>query len=51
MYAYLIGYQWFITRHCLDVSTPAAIGFVALQFLVAFFIDAITSGIIYGAGG
>lgn len=39
MFAYLVGYQWFIARHCLDVSGPGAIGFVALQFLITLVIE------------
>jgi len=39
MFVYLVVYQWFIARHCLDVSGPGAIGFVALQFLIALVIE------------
>ncbi len=45
--AYLLGYLWFITRHCLDVSAPAAIGFTALNFFIELFLYAIVSGLLY----
>ena len=45
-HAYLMAYLWFITRHCLEVSAPAAVGFVALSFFIALFIYAIVSGIL-----
>jgi hypothetical protein len=51
MYAYLIGYQWFVARHCLDVSIAAAAGFAFLQFVIDFLIASIATGIIYGSGG
>lgn len=45
-HAYLMGYLWFITRHCLDVSAPAAVGFVALNFFISLFIYAVVRGIL-----
>ncbi len=51
LFGYLIAYQWFIIRHCLDVSVPAAIGFVALAILIDFLIISIVAGILYPSGG
>ncbi|GAB4394111.1 MAG: hypothetical protein Tsb0032_16260 [Kiloniellaceae bacterium] len=35
---YLIGYQWFIARSCLNISAAGAAGFLMLQILIDFFI-------------
>lgn len=47
MHAYLLVYSWFIVRSCLDVTGPAAAGFVALQFAVLMMIQLIVRGILY----
>jgi hypothetical protein len=46
-YAYVLSYQWFITRHCLDVSALSAVGLVVLQFVIWFLISNIATGIIF----
>jgi hypothetical protein len=51
VYAYVLGYQWFITRHCLDVSPLAAVGFVALHFVLGFLIESIGLGIVFQPDG
>lgn len=35
---YLIGYQWFIARTCLNISAAGAAGFLVLQIVIDFFI-------------
>lgn len=51
VYAYVLGYQWFITRHCLDVSPLAAVGFVALHFVLGVLIESIGLGIVFQPDG
>lgn len=51
VYAFILGYQWFITRHCLDVSPLAAVGLVALHFVLGFLIESIGLGIVFQSGG
>jgi hypothetical protein len=36
---YILAYSWFIARHCLGVGPLPAVGFVALQFLVAVVVE------------
>ncbi|WP_193368845.1 hypothetical protein [Pelagibius marinus] len=38
MVGYLIGYQWFIAKSCLNISTAGAAGFLVLQIMIDFFI-------------
>lgn len=47
VYAYVLTYQWFLTRHCLDVTPLAAAGFVVLHFIVGYLITNIATGIIF----
>ncbi len=35
---YLIGYQWFIAKSCLNISSAGAAGFLVLQIMIDFFI-------------
>ncbi|MEQ8355760.1 MAG: hypothetical protein RH942_09515 [Kiloniellaceae bacterium] len=51
VHIYLVAYSWFIARHCLAVSGPAAAGFVVLQLVIGLLIQAVASGIIYETGG
>jgi hypothetical protein len=48
---YVCVYQWFIFRHCLDVSPLAAVGFVALQVVLVLLIDSIGLGIVIQTPG
>lgn len=47
VYAYVLSYQWFLTRHCLDVTPLAAAGFVVLQFIIGYLIASIATGVIF----
>ena len=49
-YAYVLTYQWFITRHCLDVTPLAAVGFVVLQFIIGYLVSNIATGVIFQPG-
>ena len=49
--AYLLMYQWFITRHCLDVSPLGAAGFVALDFVVGVLLSNIALGLVFHPAG
>lgn len=46
-FVYLIMYQWFLTRHSLDVTPLAAVGLVAVYFVIAVLIDNIAIGMVY----
>ncbi len=46
LYAYLLSYLWFIVRHCLEVSALAAVGFVALRFLIDLFLALGATGVL-----
>jgi len=48
---YICVYQWFIFRHCLDISNLAAVGFVALQVVLVLLIDSIGLGIVIQTPG
>ncbi|MGD1880224.1 MAG: hypothetical protein ACFB13_22320 [Kiloniellaceae bacterium] len=50
-YAYMLGYQWFLTRHCLGVNALASAGFVALQFFIGLLIESITLNLIFQPAG
>ena len=47
VYAYVLTYQWFLTRHCLDVTPLAAVGFVVLHFIIGYLITSIATGMIF----
>ena len=51
LYAYVICYQWFVARHCLDVSALASVGFVALQFFIGLIIETISLSLILQPAG
>jgi len=50
-YAYVLSYQWFITRHCLDVTALGAVGLVVLQFIIWFLVSNIATGVIFEPAG
>ncbi|MEO3427536.1 hypothetical protein AAFN88_01670 [Pelagibius sp. CAU 1746] len=35
---YMLGYIWFLTKTCLDISSGAAAGFLVLQIVIEFFV-------------
>jgi hypothetical protein len=45
--AYLLFYQWFITRHSLKVSALGATGFVALDFIIGVLLNNIALGSLF----
>ena len=51
VYAYILGYQWFLTRHCLGVSALASVGFVVLQFFIGLLIESLSLGLIFQPAG
>jgi hypothetical protein len=51
VFAYLLTYQWFISRHCLDISPLAAVGFVALHAILGVLIESISIGIVLQPAG
>lgn len=50
-YGYLLGYQWFLTRHSLDISPLAAVGIVALNTVIGLLISSIGLGIVVQSPG
>jgi hypothetical protein len=50
-FVYLMFLQWFITRHCLDVSPLGAVGFVALDSIVTLFIGQIAFSLVFQPAG
>lgn len=46
VYSLLLGYQWFVTRTALDISSFGAVGFVALDLIVGVMINAIAVGML-----
>jgi len=51
LYGYLLGYQWFVTRHCLDITPVGAVGIVALNTVIVLLINSIGLGIVIQPGG
>lgn len=49
--AYLLGLSWYIARNCLDISTPAAVGFVVLQLFIWIALNLVVGSILYPAAG
>jgi len=47
LFVYVMAFQWFITWKTLSLSIPGAIGFVALDTVIDYFIASIVYGIIY----
>lgn len=46
VYSLLLGYQWFVTRTALDITSLGAVGFVALDLVIGVMINAIALGMI-----
>jgi len=46
VYAYLFAYQWFVTRHCLNVSAVGAAGITLLYFAVTILVSWLTRGLL-----
>lgn len=51
VFVYVVAYQWFLTRHCLDITPLPAVGLVAVHFIVGVLIENIAIGMVYQAGG
>ncbi|MHA1599724.1 MAG: hypothetical protein ACTSW2_02775 [Alphaproteobacteria bacterium] len=46
VYSIILAYQWFVTRTTLDISSFAAIGFIALDLVISIVITGMADGMI-----
>ena len=51
VFAYFITLQGYIAWRCLSVSIAGAVGFVALDTVIVYFIASVAYGVIYQVGG